>query len=108
MVKKILSDYQTKLSNISSLVDKNNIYDDNVLNEINGSIPEEILFNKITASGYQMEIQGQSTTKEAVGEFEHNLEQVSYIKNVHLNSITKDEDIQVYAFKLEVVLKEDR
>lgn len=55
-----------------------------------------------------MEIQGQSTTKEAVGEFEHNLEQVSYIKNVHLNSITKDEDIQVYAFKLEVVLKEDR
>lgn len=103
----ILDKYQGELSDIASSVKKNDIVTDSLLNDISGAIPSEVSFKDFDIKGYDLTIKGTSHNRTAIGEFEHNLAQLSKLKSVHVNEIAKSNAVgEDYSFEMTCVIKE--
>jgi len=102
-----LSKYECVLSDIASSVENNDIVTDSLLNDISGAIPKEVSFKDFDIKGYDVTINGTTHTRAAMGEFEHNLSELSKIKKVHVNEISKSNAVgEDYSFEMTCVLKE--
>ena len=103
----MLSQYEGSLSNVAKSIKNNDVVNDELLNDICNAMPGAISFKDFNIQAYDMKISGVSKTREAVGEFEHNLTKLSKIKNVHVDSITKSNAVgEDYSFEITCVLKE--
>lgn len=103
----ILSKYESSLSDVAKSISKNDIVSDELLNDICNSIPADISFKDFNIDGYDLKISGVSHTRAAVGEFEHNLRNLSEVKNVQVNNISKSNAAgEDYSFEITCVLKE--
>lgn len=102
-----LDKYETALSQVANSVVKNDIVSDDLLNDICGAIPSDVSFKDFTIEGYDVTISGVTHTRAAIGEFEHNLRELSKIKDVHVDEIAKSNTVgEDYSFNMTCVLKE--
>lgn len=103
----MLSKYEGALSDVVKSTEKNDIVTDDLLNDICNAIPSDISFKDLDAQGYDVKINGTTHTRAAVGEFEHNLGELSKVKKVHVNKIAKSNTPgEEYTFEILCVLKE--
>lgn len=102
-----LSKYESKLTNIASAVEKNDIVTDDLLNDIGSTIPSDVSFKNLKIEGYDVTISGISHTRQAISELEHNLKGLSKIKSVQVIKIDKSNTVgEDYSFDMTCVLKE--
>lgn len=102
-----LSKYENKLADVAGSVEKNDIVTDDLLNDICGAIPSDISFKNFKIEGYDVTISGVSHSRAAIGEFEHNLKNLSKIKSVQVGTIGKSNTVgEDYSFEMTCVLKE--
>lgn len=102
-----LNKYESGLSDVASSVTKNDIVTDDLLTDICGVIPSEVSFKTFKIEGYDVTISGVTHTRAAVGEFEHNLRELSKIKDVQVTKIDKSNTVgEDYSFEMTCVLKE--
>lgn len=103
----VLNKYETKLSDVANSVTKNDIVNDELLNDICGAIPSDVSFKDFKIEGYDVTINGVTHTRTAIGEFEHNLRGLSKIKDVQVVTIDKSNTVgEDYSFNMTCVLKE--
>lgn len=103
----VLSKYESQLSDIANSVTKNDIVTDDLLNDICGAIPSDVSFKDFKIEGYDITISGITHTRLAIGEFEHNLRELSKIKDVQVVEIAKSNTVgEDYSFNMTCVLKE--
>lgn len=103
----VLSKYESRLSDISNSIAKNDIVTDDLLNDISSTIPSDVSFKSFKIEGYDLTISGVSHTREAISEFEHNLKGLSKIKSVHIININNGSAVgEDYSFDITCVLKE--
>ena len=103
----ILGKYEGALSKVADSINKNDVVTDDLLNDICNSMPGDVSFKDFDIEGYDVKISGITHTRAAVGEFEHNLRELSKIKNVHVNVIDKSNAVgEDYSFEMTCILKE--
>lgn len=103
----VLSKYENKLSNVAGLVTKNDIITDELLDDVCGTIPSDVSFKDFKIDGYDITISGVSHTRDAIGEFEHNLKGLSKMKDVQVVKIVKTNVVgEDYSFDMTCLLKE--
>nr|WP_245160047.1 PilN domain-containing protein [Clostridium beijerinckii] len=102
-----MSKYESRVSDVSNSIVKNDIVTDDLLNDISSTIPSDVSFKSFKIEGYDLTISGVSHTREAISEFEHNLKDVSKIKSVHIININYGSAVgEDYSFDITCVLKE--
>ncbi|NFG63266.1 MULTISPECIES: PilN domain-containing protein [unclassified Clostridium] len=100
-----LTKYDTTLNDVLSRVNNRNNVSDLVLTDINSTIPSQISFKTLQINNDVLTIQGVSSSRDAVGEFQHNLKELSIMKEVFVNSIDVDSSIEgQYSFDIKCVL----
>lgn len=103
----ILSNYESALSDVASAVTKNDIITDDLLNDITGALPSDVSFKDFKIEGYDVTISGVTHSRTAIGEFQHNLRQLSKVKDVQVSEIAKSNTVgEDYSFNMTCVLKE--
>lgn len=103
----VLDKYETALSDVANSVAKNDIVTDDLLNDICGVIPGDVSFKDFKIEGYDVTISGVSHSRVAIGEFEHNLRELSKVKDVHIKEIAKSNTVgEDYSFDMTCVLRE--
>lgn len=103
----ILSNYESSLSDVASAVTKNDIITDDLLNDITGALPSDVSFKDFKIEGYDITISGVTHSRAAIGEFQHNLRQLSEVKDVQVSEIAKSNTVgEDYSFNMTCVLKE--
>lgn len=104
---KVLSNYEASLSDVANSIKRNDIVSDELLVDICNAMPGDISFKDFDVEGYDVNINGTTHTRAAVGEFEHNLRGLPEIKDVHVNEIAKTNKVgEDYSFKITCILKE--
>lgn len=103
----VLNKYESSLSGVVQAIAKNDIVTDDLLNDICGAMPAEVSFKDFKIDGYTLNIKGVTSTRAAVGELEHNLSELSEIKNVQVDKISKSNTVgEDYSFEMTCVIKE--
>lgn len=105
----VLDKYENALTDIASSITKNDVVTDELLNDICGALPADVSFKDFKIEGYDVTIKGVTHTRAAIGEFEHNLRELSKIKDVHVDKIAKSNTVdEDYSFDMTCVLQEVR
>lgn len=103
----ILTKYELALNGVIEKVNDRNNVSDLVLTSVNSTIPSQISFKTLQINNDILTIQGISSSRDAVGEFQHNLKGLPIMNNVFVNSIDIDGSLQgEYAFDIKCILKE--
>ncbi|NFI02909.1 PilN domain-containing protein [Clostridium sp. ZBS14] len=103
----ILTKYDSALNDVLGKVNSRNNVSDLVLTSINSTIPSQISFKTLQINNDILIIQGISSSRDAVGEFQHNLKELSIINDVFVNSIDIDGALEGnYSFDIKCILKE--
>lgn len=103
----ILTKYESALSKVTASLRKLDVVTDDLLNDICGAIPSEVSFKDLKIEGYDVTISGVSHNREAIGEYEHNLKNISKIKSVQITKISNSNSVgEDYSFDMTCVLKE--
>ncbi|WP_315078218.1 PilN domain-containing protein [uncultured Clostridium sp.] len=103
----ILTKYDSALNDILGKVNNRNNVSDLVLTSINSTIPSQISFKTLQINNDVLIIQGVSSSRDAVGEFQHNLKELSIMNQVFVNSIDVDGSLEgQYSFDIKCILKE--
>ncbi|AIY80353.1 fimbrial assembly family protein [Clostridium botulinum 202F] len=103
----ILTKYDSALNDVLGKVNSRNNVSDLVLTSINSTIPSQISFKTLQINNDILIIQGISSSRDAVGEFQHNLKELSIINDVFVNSIDIDGALECnYSFDIKCILKE--
>ncbi|NFR86568.1 MULTISPECIES: PilN domain-containing protein [unclassified Clostridium] len=103
----ILTKYDSALNDILGKVNSRNNVSDLVLTSINSTIPSQISFKTLQINNDILIIQGISSSRDAVGEFQHNLKKLSIMNDVFVNSIDIDGALEGnYSFDIKCILKE--
>lgn len=100
--------YNTALNQIYTVVADRNKLSPKLLEEINYTIPKEVVFSSINLSGGVVSISAKSTSREAIAEFQHNINEVEFIKKSHIGGIASDmaEADEVFSFSITCELEE--
>ncbi|MBN1059893.1 PilN domain-containing protein [Clostridium botulinum] len=103
----ILTKYDSALNDVLGKVNSRNNVSDLVLTSINSTIPSQISFKTLQINNDVLIIQGISSSRDAVGEFQHNLKELSIINDAFVNSIDIDGALEGnYSFDIKCILKE--
>lgn len=100
--------YNTALNNIYTLINDRNKLNPDFLQEISYTIPKEVVFNSINFSGGILSISAKSTSREAIAEFQHNINEIDFIKKSHIGGIASDmaDADEVFSFSMTCELEE--
>ncbi|MDU4890503.1 MAG: PilN domain-containing protein [Clostridium sp.] len=100
--------YNTALNDIYTLIEDRNKLNPNFLEEISFTIPKEVVFSSINFSGGVVSISAKATTREAIAEFQHNINEIDFIKKSHIGGIASDmgDTDEVFSFSITCELEE--
>lgn len=100
--------YNTTLNNIYTLISDRNKVSPDFLEEINFTIPKQVVFSSIAVNGGNVTISAKSTSREAIAEFQHNINNIEFIKDSYIGAISSDmaETNEVFTFSISCELEE--
>lgn len=108
--KKTMSSYNDKLNEIfMGIIDRNKLSPE-FIDEINYTIPKEVSFKSMNFAAGSIEISASSTKREAIAEFQHNINEIKFIESSHVGGIMSDlgeENKELFTFTITCKLKED-
>lgn len=100
--------YNTALNDIYTLISDRNKLNPDFLEEISYTIPKKVVFSSINFSGGVVSISAKSTTREAIAELQHNINEIDFIKKSHIGGIASDmaDTNEVFTFSITCELEE--
>lgn len=102
------SNYNSTLNDIYTLIANRNKVEPYLLRDISYSIPKEVYLNSISVQGGQVSISARSTSRVAIAEFQHNINELEFIDNSHVGAIASDmSEDEVFSFEISCDLKEE-
>ncbi|MEG2288733.1 MAG: PilN domain-containing protein [Clostridium sp.] len=107
--KQSLSKYNDILNEIFASVSDRNKLNPKFIHEISYTIPKEVYFKSMNFTGGVVEISASSTKREAIAEFQHNINEVEFIKESHIGGIMSDlsdDTKEVFSFTITCKLEE--
>lgn len=99
----ILDEYNKGLNSIISSLKTREVVKVELLNKLSSSLPSEVTFNSINVTNTEISIQAVSTSREAIGEVQHNLKNIDNIGDVYISGISGD---KTYNFDIKCSLKD--
>lgn len=99
----ILDEYNKGLNSIISSLKTREVVKVELLNKLSSSLPSEVTFNSINVTNTEVAIQAVSTSREAIGEVQHNLKNIDNIGDVYISGISGD---KTYNFDIKCSLKD--
>ena len=99
----ILDEYNKGLNSIISSLKTREVVKVELLNKLSSSLPSEVTFNSINVTNTEVSIQAVSTSREAIGEVQHNLKNIDNIGDVYISGISGD---KTYNFDIKCSLKD--
>lgn len=101
----ILSQVETSLEELDTAVKSRDVISAQLLNQISSTLPSEISFKNIVISNGNITISAVSTSRKAIAEIQHNLKELSFIRDVYINTISELGGLEgQYSFDLQCVL----
>ncbi|QUH26666.1 PilN domain-containing protein [Serpentinicella alkaliphila] len=94
------------VSSIEQGISSLDIINDLLINEVFGTVPENLFFQSMNASEDNITIQGNAKDKSSIAEFEYNLRLTEAFEDIFIPSINLDEGI--YNFTIQFKVKEVR
>ncbi|MEG1255827.1 PilN domain-containing protein [Clostridium sp.] len=107
--KQDLSSYNDTLNEIFTSVSDRNKLSPDFINRISYTIPKEVYFKSMSFTGGVVEISASATNREAIAEFQHNINEVEFIEESHIGGIMSDlndDTKEVFSFTITCKLKE--
>ena len=100
--------YDRTLNEIYTVINERNKLTPDFLEEISYTIPKEVVFSSINLSGGVVSINAKSTSREAIAEFQHNINEIDFIKKSHIGGISSDmaDTNEVFSFSITCELEE--
>lgn len=100
--------YNTSLNDIYSLISARDMVSPEFLEEINFTIPKQVVFSSMNVNGGNVSISAKATSREAIAEFQHNINGLEFIKDSYIAAISSDmaETDEVFTFLISCELKE--
>ena len=99
----ILEKYNEGLTSIITSLKTREVVTVELLNKLSSSLPSEVTFNSISINNNEISIQAISTSREAIGEVQHNLKSIEDIADVYISGISGD---KTYNFDIKCSLKD--
>lgn len=99
----IIEEYNGIVGGINTLISNSDKINKDLLVNINKTIPQNIKLDYISLNSQFIFIDGVSTTRQAVAEFQYNLKETELFSNIHVSNITSDEE--AFTFSVEIELK---
>lgn len=101
--------YNTALNHIYTGITDRNKLNPEFLEEISFTIPKEVVFSSISFSGGTVSISAKSTSREAIAELQHNINEIDFIKKSHIGGIASDmaDTDEVFSFSITCELEEE-
>lgn len=78
------------LNDIYKYIESRTLVGTDLMVQINSTLPEGISLKTLTVDGESIQIQAMSKTRQAVGEFQHNLKNINRVKEVYVSNINSD------------------
>lgn len=102
------SRYNTTLNDIYSLITVRDMVSPQFLEEINFTIPKEVVFSSMNVNGGNVSISAKATSRDAIAEFQHNINNLEFIKDSYIAAISSDmaETNEVFTFSISCELEE--
>lgn len=100
--------YNIALNDIYTLISDRNKLNPDFLEKISYTIPKEVVFSSINFSGGVVSISAKATSRKAIAEFQHNINEIDFIKKSHVGGIASDMDDtnEVFSFSITCELEE--
>lgn len=100
-----LTKYETDLDTVLTSVEDRDIVSNQILEDIDSTVPKNVDFKTMNINHELINIQAVTTSRQAIGEIQHNLKNISYISDVHIESISSSESLQgEYSFNIKCYL----
>lgn len=104
----ILEDYYSSVKGINGQIEKANIINTDIINNINSSIPKSIYFDSMKIADRIVEIHGISDSRTSLAEFQDELSSKKIFSNVYITSISRDQLADKYVFVLTLLVEGDK
>lgn len=103
----IYSQYAQGLETVVNIMNKSDIINEKLINDISGTIPAEIYLTAFKIENDELIMDGTSTSENAVAEFEHNLKNLAQVGFAHVENIETaiKESGNEYRFTVTTTLK---
>lgn len=104
----LFKQYDTSLSNIAVSVEKRDNVSDTLLKDISSTLPSEVSLKSLEIAENNVAVKGVSSDRASIAELEHNLRELSIMKDVYVNSIDTQSSAEggKYSFDIKCVLKD--
>lgn len=100
---KIIDEYSVIVGGINSLISNSDKINKDLLIKINKTIPHNITLDYISLNSEYIFLEGISTSRQAIAEFEYNLKNTGLFKTIHINTISSEGS--KFTFDIETELK---
>ena len=100
---KAFSTYDNDLTEVINNVENRKVVTTQLINSLSSTLPTEVSFNSINISGYEITIQAEASTREAIAELQYNLKNLSQIEYVYIGAISGED---IFTFDIKCVLKD--
>lgn len=107
--KETLTVYYDKVSSIFESVVSRDKVSPQFMAAINATIPEGVSFKSMNFSNGMIQIAGESSSRQAIAEFQHNMNELKFIKESHVSNITSDLNLidESFSFSINCNLEEE-
>ncbi|NEZ46558.1 PilN domain-containing protein [Clostridium niameyense] len=106
---KILDEYYASVKKINTNVEKRDIVNSKLLEQISKVVPGNVSFKLTSISSDGIQIQGVSENRQSIAEIQHNLKALNFIEDVQVSNINENLDENTsknYSFSLKCTLKD--
>lgn len=96
------------LNDVYKYIGSRSLVKTDLMAKINSTLPEGVSLKTLTVDGQNIQMQAMSKSRQAIGEFEHNLKDIDRVTDVYVSNINSDlatSDGQ-YNFSIKCTLKE--
>lgn len=104
----VLDKYDSNLVSIGTSIDKRDAVSNDILDSLSSTLPSDVYFKSFSIDAGNITVQAVSKTRQAIGEIEHNLRQLTNVSDVYVGSITSAGGDAVdgqYSFDIKITLK---
>ncbi|GAA0179244.1 hypothetical protein SH2C18_21490 [Clostridium sediminicola] len=100
---KVINEYSEIVGGINSLIINSDRINKDLLLSINKTIPQNIILNYISLNSTYIFLEGISTSRQGIAEFEYNLKNTGLFSDIHINNISSEGSS--FVFDIEAELK---
>lgn len=105
----LLTKYNDEIDVIYTAVKGREIVNSNMIKSLSDALPKDVYFKNLVVDGQAISINAISKSRISIGEFQHNVKNLSFIKDTHVSNINSSSGANAqeeYSFSIKCTLKD--